>query len=125
MPCRWDANAVNELPEYMRVCYLALLDVYVEMEEELANTGELYRVDYAKTEVYYMFNQHITCISLQENNKILTSNFYLHIFPLINFIFLVVYPYCICIYLKTMVSFGYVIDAKISGSIYERRQVVS
>jgi len=38
-------------------------DVYVEMEKELTEKGELYRVDYAKTEVdYYRFNQHITHI---------------------------------------------------------------
>ncbi|XP_031092796.1 (-)-germacrene D synthase-like [Ipomoea triloba] len=48
---RWDATAVNELPEYMKICYMALLDVYVEMEKELAETGELYRIDYAKTEM--------------------------------------------------------------------------
>nr|GME15966.1 (E,E)-germacrene B synthase-like isoform X2 [Ipomoea batatas] len=48
---RWDATAVNELPEYMKICYMALLDVYAEMEKELAETGELYRIDYAKTEM--------------------------------------------------------------------------
>nr|GME14232.1 (E,E)-germacrene B synthase-like isoform X2 [Ipomoea batatas] len=37
--------------EYMKICYMALLDVYAEMEKELAETGELYRIDYAKTEM--------------------------------------------------------------------------
>nr|GMD19976.1 (-)-germacrene D synthase-like [Ipomoea batatas]GME00725.1 (-)-germacrene D synthase-like [Ipomoea batatas] len=51
MPCRWDTVLVNELPEYMRVCYVALLDVYVEMEKELAVKGESYRINYAKNEM--------------------------------------------------------------------------
>ncbi|XP_031097339.1 (-)-germacrene D synthase-like [Ipomoea triloba] len=48
---RWDASVVNELPEYMRVCYVALLDVYAEMEKELAINGESYRINYAKNEM--------------------------------------------------------------------------
>nr|GMD77172.1 (-)-germacrene D synthase-like [Ipomoea batatas] len=56
---RWDAIAVNELPEYMGVCYLALLDVYAEMEKELAKTGELYRVDYVKTEMKNLANAYL------------------------------------------------------------------
>ncbi|XP_019181136.1 PREDICTED: (-)-germacrene D synthase-like [Ipomoea nil] len=48
---RWDATATNKLPDYMKVCYIALLDVYVEMEKELTETGKLYRIDYAKTEM--------------------------------------------------------------------------
>nr|GMD77173.1 (-)-germacrene D synthase-like [Ipomoea batatas] len=48
---RWDAGVVNKLPEYMRVCYVALLDVYAEMEKELAIKGESYRINYAKNEM--------------------------------------------------------------------------
>nr|GMD77176.1 (-)-germacrene D synthase-like [Ipomoea batatas] len=48
---RWDTVLVNELPEYMRVCYVALLDVYAEMEKELAVKGESYRINYAKNEM--------------------------------------------------------------------------
>ncbi|XP_062015838.1 (-)-germacrene D synthase-like [Rosa rugosa] len=45
---RWDISAMDELPEYMKVCYEALLDVYAETEQELANKGQLYRINYAK-----------------------------------------------------------------------------
>ncbi|XP_031099202.1 (-)-germacrene D synthase-like [Ipomoea triloba] len=48
---RWDAALVNELPEYMRVCYAALLDVYAEMQKELVVKGESYRINYAKNEM--------------------------------------------------------------------------
>ncbi|XP_050369625.1 (-)-germacrene D synthase-like [Argentina anserina] len=45
---RWDISAMDELPEYMKVAYEALLDVYAEAEQELASEGESYHIDYAK-----------------------------------------------------------------------------
>ncbi|KAL5565363.1 hypothetical protein UlMin_028527 [Ulmus minor] len=45
---RWDISAIDQLPEYMKFCYKALLDVYSEIEEELRNNGKLYRLDYVK-----------------------------------------------------------------------------
>ena len=43
---------MDQLPEYMRLCYGALLDVYTEMEEELSKEGIMgYRVHYAKAAV--------------------------------------------------------------------------
>ncbi|ONI12902.1 hypothetical protein PRUPE_4G190700 [Prunus persica] len=45
---RWDISAMDHLPEYMKVCYQALLDVYVEIEENLANEGNLYSIHYAR-----------------------------------------------------------------------------
>ncbi|KAJ9671856.1 hypothetical protein PVL29_025515 [Vitis rotundifolia] len=39
---RWDASSVDQLPDYMKPCYQALLDVYEEMEEEMAKEGNLY-----------------------------------------------------------------------------------
>ncbi|KAL6314066.1 hypothetical protein AAG906_011801 [Vitis piasezkii] len=48
---RWDASSVDQLPDYMKPCYQALLDVYEEMEEEMAKEGNLYRVQYAKAAI--------------------------------------------------------------------------
>nr|GMD75791.1 (-)-germacrene D synthase-like [Ipomoea batatas]GMD75793.1 (-)-germacrene D synthase-like [Ipomoea batatas] len=48
---RWDPSVVNELPEYMRLCYVALLDVYAEMEKELVVKGQSHRINYAKNEM--------------------------------------------------------------------------
>nr|GMD52679.1 (-)-germacrene D synthase-like isoform X2 [Ipomoea batatas] len=48
---RWDASVVNELPEYMRFCYIYLLDAFAEIEKELADKGESYRVNYARIEM--------------------------------------------------------------------------
>ncbi|KAL6520243.1 Trehalose-6-P synthase/phosphatase complex subunit [Orobanche minor] len=48
---RWDISAADELPPYMRICYEALLGVYVEMEDEMEKQGESYRLQYAKKEM--------------------------------------------------------------------------
>nr|GLL43476.1 probable terpene synthase 2 isoform X5 [Ipomoea trifida] len=48
---RWDASAINELPEYMKVCYIALLDIYAQMEKELGPKGGTYQVNYAISEM--------------------------------------------------------------------------
>ncbi|KAM7468981.1 hypothetical protein LguiA_007164 [Lonicera macranthoides] len=45
---RWDTNALDQLPEYMRPYYQALLDVYTEMEENFLEDGPSYNVHYAK-----------------------------------------------------------------------------
>ncbi|TYH21270.1 hypothetical protein ES288_A04G030200v1 [Gossypium darwinii] len=45
---RWDIKCIDELPEYMKPSYKALLDVYEEMEQSVAEHGRQYRVEYAK-----------------------------------------------------------------------------
>ncbi|KAH6778459.1 hypothetical protein C2S52_005990 [Perilla frutescens var. hirtella] len=48
---RWDINAMDQLPPYMRIYYKALFDVYVEMEDEMRKIGKSYAVEYAKEEM--------------------------------------------------------------------------
>ncbi|TYG71867.1 hypothetical protein ES288_D05G433700v1 [Gossypium darwinii] len=45
---RWDIKCIDELPEYMKPSYKALLDVYEEMEQLVAEHRRQYRVEYAK-----------------------------------------------------------------------------
>ncbi|PRQ55602.1 putative lyase [Rosa chinensis] len=45
---RWDISAVDQLPDYMKVCYKALLNFFTELEESLTNKGILYRLHYAR-----------------------------------------------------------------------------
>nr|BBE32331.1 germacrene D synthase [Chengiopanax sciadophylloides] len=46
---RWDISTIDHLPEYMRVCYQALFDLYSETEEEMTKAGRpSYRLQYAK-----------------------------------------------------------------------------
>ena len=49
---RWEKSAIDRLPEYMKVFYQALLDVYTEIDEEMAKVeGRSYWVYYAKKAV--------------------------------------------------------------------------
>ncbi|XP_062079640.1 (-)-germacrene D synthase-like [Humulus lupulus] len=45
---KWDTRCIDQLPEYMKYCYEALLKLYDEIEEELAKEGRAYRMPYAK-----------------------------------------------------------------------------
>ncbi|KAG7990302.1 hypothetical protein I3843_02G019600, partial [Carya illinoinensis] len=45
---RWDIRSMNTLPKYMQICYKALLDVFEEIEQELAKQGRSYLVSHAK-----------------------------------------------------------------------------
>ncbi|GFZ06550.1 terpenoid cyclases/Protein prenyltransferases superfamily protein [Actinidia rufa] len=48
---RWEISSLDQLPEYMKLCYRSLLDVYSTIDEEMAKQGGSYRVDYAKSEM--------------------------------------------------------------------------
>ncbi|KAA8526913.1 hypothetical protein F0562_008858 [Nyssa sinensis] len=45
---RCDVSCIDQLPDYMKLCYEALLNVYEEFGEEMAKQGNSYRVHYAK-----------------------------------------------------------------------------
>ncbi|XP_031284201.1 alpha-copaene synthase-like [Pistacia vera] len=48
---RWDNSTIDVLPEYMKLIYQALLDVYTEAEEEISKEGRSYCIDYAIEEM--------------------------------------------------------------------------
>ncbi|KAI3459621.1 hypothetical protein Pfo_016284 [Paulownia fortunei] len=45
---RWDIRQLDRLPDYIKPFYEALLELYVQFEEELASEGRSYAVYYAK-----------------------------------------------------------------------------
>ncbi|GLT57201.1 hypothetical protein SLA2020_301890 [Shorea laevis] len=45
---RWDIGVINQLLEYIKLIYQVLLNIYSEMEVEVAKEGRSYIVDYAK-----------------------------------------------------------------------------
>ncbi|XP_062162911.1 (-)-germacrene D synthase-like [Alnus glutinosa] len=44
---RWDIGAIDQLTEYMKACYLALLDIYSEIDQKIGE-GRSYRIKYAR-----------------------------------------------------------------------------
>ncbi|KAL0407834.1 UNVERIFIED_CONTAM: Viridiflorene synthase [Sesamum radiatum] len=45
---RWNINEIDRLPDYMKICYKALLDLYDQYDEELRQQGRSFAVHYAK-----------------------------------------------------------------------------
>ncbi|MCE3049704.1 hypothetical protein HAX54_045556 [Datura stramonium] len=48
---RWNIDASEKLPPYMKIIYRALLDVYNEIEQELANENKSFLVNYSINEM--------------------------------------------------------------------------
>ncbi|KAL1074939.1 hypothetical protein V6Z11_D11G324400 [Gossypium hirsutum] len=44
---RWDINCIDQLPDYMKVWYSEVLNVYEEMEDLMSKEGKSYRVQFA------------------------------------------------------------------------------
>ncbi|KAL6999412.1 hypothetical protein U1Q18_000574 [Sarracenia purpurea var. burkii] len=45
---RWKVEAINDLPEYMQICFMVVSDVMKEMEDKMTNAGRSYDTYYAK-----------------------------------------------------------------------------
>ncbi|KAB1215300.1 (-)-germacrene D synthase [Morella rubra] len=56
---KWERSCADQLPEYMKLVYNTLLDVFEEIEEEMSKQGKLYCIFYAKAE--YMSNAQVSC----------------------------------------------------------------
>ena len=44
----WDINSINQFPNYMKLCYSELLNVYKEIEDLMTDREKSYRVQFAK-----------------------------------------------------------------------------
>ncbi|RDY09558.1 (-)-germacrene D synthase, partial [Mucuna pruriens] len=57
---RWDICCLVDLPEYMKLCYSTILDVFEEMEQEMRKQEKLYCIKYAKKEMKRVVRAHMT-----------------------------------------------------------------
>ncbi|XP_027355362.1 (-)-germacrene D synthase-like [Abrus precatorius] len=48
---RWDISCMDFLPEYMKICYQALLDIFKEIEQEMDKEGRAFCVIYVRNEI--------------------------------------------------------------------------
>ncbi|KAL0459233.1 UNVERIFIED_CONTAM: Cis-muuroladiene synthase [Sesamum latifolium] len=49
---RWDINEIDRLPDYMKIIYKFILDLYEDYEVEAAKQGKLFALPYAKEATY-------------------------------------------------------------------------
>ncbi|KAL0459232.1 UNVERIFIED_CONTAM: Vetispiradiene synthase 1, partial [Sesamum latifolium] len=58
---RWDINEIDRLPDYMKIIYKFILDLYEDYEVEAAKQGKLFALPYAKEAVKQIakaYNRH-------------------------------------------------------------------
>ncbi|KAL6999376.1 (-)-germacrene D synthase [Sarracenia purpurea var. burkii] len=48
---RWEIGAMDQLPDYMKLIYKELLDLYNMMDKDLAKEGRSYQVGYSKSKM--------------------------------------------------------------------------
>jgi len=48
---RWDIDALNNLPDYMKLLYKSFWNIYKEIEQEMIKQGRLYTLNYYEKEV--------------------------------------------------------------------------
>nr|XP_043635880.1 (-)-germacrene D synthase-like [Erigeron canadensis] len=57
---RWSITCIDELPDYMKLLYKGLLDVYHEMEELMGKEGKAHYLNYAKEAMKEMIRNFMT-----------------------------------------------------------------
>ncbi|GMH05819.1 hypothetical protein Nepgr_007659 [Nepenthes gracilis] len=76
---RWEISLIDDLPEYMRIVYQALLDVYGEMEEEMLKEGKSYQLYYAKEAMKALVQAYFEESKWLGNNYIPTMEEYMKV----------------------------------------------
>ncbi|KAH0713900.1 hypothetical protein KY289_009859 [Solanum tuberosum] len=84
---RWDINEIDRLPDYMKISYKALLDLFDDYEKELSNDGRSHVVYHAKermkeivrsynVEAKWFIEGHMPSVSEYLSNALVTSTYY-------------------------------------------------
>ncbi|KAM3696545.1 hypothetical protein ACB098_06G048200 [Castanea mollissima] len=76
---RWDISCIDQLPEYMQICYRALFDVFEAIENELAKKERSYRVTYAKDAMKRLVRAYFDEAKWFHQNYIPTMEEYMHV----------------------------------------------
>ncbi|KDP36233.1 hypothetical protein JCGZ_09953 [Jatropha curcas] len=75
----WDIACMDQLPEYMKLCYMALLDIYDEMERELSEQGSSSYIHYAKDEMKKLVQAYLVEANWMSRDYIPTMDEYMSI----------------------------------------------
>ncbi|KAE8674441.1 Sesquiterpene synthase [Hibiscus syriacus] len=83
---RWDADCLDQLPDYMKFFYKTMLDLYEELEGAMTKQGKSYRFQYAKdtfkqlSESYFVESKwyqekYVPTVEEYMRNALLTSGY--------------------------------------------------
>ncbi|XP_016504543.2 sesquiterpene synthase 15-like [Nicotiana tabacum] len=73
---RWNTDAAEQLPSYMKFFYRALLDIYDQVEKELAGDNKSFRVNYSIAAMKKLINAYFQEAEWYHGNKIPTMEQY-------------------------------------------------
>ncbi|KAJ9182759.1 hypothetical protein P3X46_006716 [Hevea brasiliensis] len=76
---RWDIKAKDSLPDYMKITYCALIDVYIEIEEHLAKEGKSYCLDYLKEAMKRVMRNYLAEAKWRDEGYIPTMEEYMKV----------------------------------------------
>ena len=67
----WDQKEIDRLPDYMRTCYMALLDLSHDIEEELGSQEKSYAIQHYNEKVRTIYVPNNLMMDLDYNFKLL------------------------------------------------------
>ncbi|KAF2285852.1 hypothetical protein GH714_008426 [Hevea brasiliensis] len=76
---RWDIKAKDSLPDYMKITYCALIDVYIEIEEHLAKEGKSYCLGYLKEAMKRVMRNYLAEAKWRDEGYIPTMEEYMKV----------------------------------------------
>ncbi|KAK8563476.1 hypothetical protein V6N12_035622 [Hibiscus sabdariffa] len=76
---RWDVDCINQLPDYLKLFYKSLLDVYKEVEEAMAKQGQSYRIKYTINKFKQLSANYFAEVKWYHKNYIPTIEEYMEV----------------------------------------------
>ncbi|KAK8997393.1 hypothetical protein V6N11_020872 [Hibiscus sabdariffa] len=76
---RWDVDCIEQLPDYMKLFYKSLLDLYREMEEVMAEQGQSYRVRHAINKLKELSESYFVEVKWYRENYVPTMEEYMRV----------------------------------------------
>ncbi|CAJ1978694.1 unnamed protein product [Sphenostylis stenocarpa] len=76
---RWDISSLVDLPDYMKLCYIALLDAFEQIRQELRKQGKEDFVKYAEKQLKRLVQTYLTEATWLHNNHTPTVEEYMEV----------------------------------------------
>ncbi|KAK8997394.1 hypothetical protein V6N11_020873 [Hibiscus sabdariffa] len=75
----WDVDFMDQLPNYMKLFYKSLLDLYREVEEAMTEQGQSYRVQYSINKLKELSESYFVKVKWYRDNYVPTMEEYMRV----------------------------------------------
>ncbi|KAK8997392.1 hypothetical protein V6N11_020871 [Hibiscus sabdariffa] len=76
---RWDVDCMDQLPNFMKLFYKPLLDLYKKVEEKMTEQGQSYRVQYSINQFKKLSESYFTEVKWYRDNYVPTMEEYMRV----------------------------------------------